>query len=362
MRDIATDLVAWAAAGETFAVATVVAVRGSAPREPGAALAVRADGTALGSVSGGCVEGAVYELARQVIAGGRPARQRYGFTSDDPFAVGLTCGGELEVFVQPVSADRDPGLVAALATGEPVALARVVDDSALAGRSVAVFADRHVGTVGAGLDELIVAEARAMLEQGRTGSRVLGCAPGAEVLVESWVRPPRMLVFGAVDFAAAVAGAGRFLGYHVVVCDARATFATRQRFPAADEVVVDWPHRYLARTPTDSRTVVCVLTHDPKFDVPVLTEALRRDVAYVGALGSRRTHADRLGRLRAAGLGEAELARLRSPIGLDLGARTPEETALSIAAEIVAVNRGGTGLPLAATDGPIHREPALSVH
>jgi xanthine dehydrogenase accessory factor len=163
-----------------------------------------------------------------------------------------------------------------------------------------------------------------------------------------------MLVFGAIDFAAAVARAGKFLGYRVTVCDARQIFATPARFPEADEVVVDWPHRYLARTPVDERTVICVLTHDPKFDVPLLEVALRTPAGYIGAMGSRRTHEDRLARLREAGLSTAELARLRSPIGLDLGARTPEETAVSVAAELIQLRWGGSGRPLTATSGRIH--------
>ncbi len=172
-----------------------------------------------------------------------------------------------------------------------------------------------------------------------------------------------MIVFGAIDFAAALVRVGKFLGYHVTVCDARPVFVTRARFPDADDIVVDWPHRYLRSTSADARTVLCVLTHDAKFDVPLLYEALRMPVVYVGAMGSRRTHADRERRLREAGLGERELARLRSPIGLDLGARTPEETALSIAAEIIATRHGGTGIPLTGAQTPIHRDagqPALS--
>nr|BBJ49209.1 hypothetical protein SAVMC3_18380 [Streptomyces avermitilis] len=165
-----------------------------------------------------------------------------------------------------------------------------------------------------------------------------------------------MIVFGAVDFAAALVRTGKFLGYHVTVCDARPVFATRVRFPEADDLVVDWPHRYLRDTPTDERTVLCVLTHDAKFDVPLLVEALRLPVAFVGAMGSRRTHEDRDRRLREAGLTPRELSRLRSPIGLDLGARTPEETALSIAAEIVAARRGGTGVPLTGSPTPIHHD------
>jgi len=178
------------------------------------------------------------------------------------------------------------------------------------------------------------------------------------VFVWSFAPKPRMLVFGAIDFAAAVARVGSFLGYRVTVCDARPVFATARRFPDADEVVVEWPHRYLQTEADagriDERTVLCVLTHDPKFDVPLLEVALRLPVAYVGAMGSRRTHEERLDRLREAGLSKEEIARLSSPIGLDLGARTPEETAVSIAAEIIAGRWGGSGEPLTETSGRIH--------
>jgi xanthine dehydrogenase accessory factor len=182
-----------------------------------------------------------------------------------------------------------------------------------------------------------------------------------EVFVASHAPKPRMLIFGAIDFAAALARQGAFLGYRVTVCDARPVFATAARFPAADEVVVDWPHRYLAtqaeQNAIDSRTAICVLTHDPKFDVPVLQVAVRLpQVDYIGVMGSRRTHDDRMGRLREVGLSEADLARLASPIGLDLGARTPEETAVSIAAEIIARRWGGGGRPLNEIEGRIHHE------
>jgi len=176
------------------------------------------------------------------------------------------------------------------------------------------------------------------------------------VMVESFAPRPRMLVFGAIDFAAAVASIGRFLGFHVTVCDARARFATPARFPEADEVVVDWPHRYLETTQVDARTAICVLTHDPKFDVPVLEVALATAAGYIGVMGSRRTHDDRLERLRERGVDEAALERLRSPIGLDLGARTPQETAVSIAAELIMQRHGGSGHPLRDIDGPIHHE------
>ncbi|MDX3663609.1 XdhC family protein [Streptomyces sp. ID05-26A] len=299
MRDLASTLLTW----DRFAVASVVAVRGSAPRPVGAAMAVGPSGEVIGSVSGGCVEAEVHDLACQVLASGVPALASFGYSDDTAFAVGLTCGGSLDVLVQ-----RDsPSLRAAL-------------EASVAGQPLSVRFEA----------------------EGR-------------VFTESWMPPPRLLVFGAIDHAAAVAEIGRFLGYHVTVCDARPVFATPERFPAAHSVVVDWPHRYLASTHTDSSTAVVVLTHDPKFDIPVLVEALSRPLAFVGALGSRRTHRERLARLRAEGVPEASLARLRSPVGLDLGGRSPAETAVSIAAELVAVRHGGTGLPLTSLTTPIHR-------
>ncbi|MCG8967660.1 XdhC/CoxI family protein [Streptomyces sp. CL12-4] len=370
MLDIAGELHRWIEEGREFAVATVVSVGGSAPRGPGAALAVDSEGTALGSVSGGCVEGAVYDLCTAALRDGETVRERFGYSDEDAFAVGLTCGGVIDVLITPVGSDSPSRAVfrAALSAAvrdEPAALARVVRGPAgLLGRALLVRADgSYEGGLGGHpeLDRTAVTETGALLDAGRTGTVGLSedgshCPGGLTLLVESRVPPPRMIVFGAVDFAAALVRAGKFLGHHVTVCDARPVFATWARFPEADEVVVDWPHRYLRGTPTDGRTVLCVLTHDAKFDVPLLTEALRMPVAYVGAMGSRRTHEDRERRLREAGLGEHELARLRSPIGLDLGARTPEETALSIAAEIVAARRGGTGLPLTGGAAPIHRD------
>jgi xanthine dehydrogenase accessory factor len=370
--DIAGELNRWEEEGRAFSVATVVAVGGSAPRGPGAALAVDSAGTAVGSVSGGCVEGAVYELCVQALKDGKAVFERFGYSDEDAFAVGLTCGGVIDVLVTPVGVDAaGRGVLAAAlsaaARGATAAVARVARGPAeLLGRAVLVHPDgSYEGSIGghAELDRTAVAEAGAMLDCGRTGTVDLSedgtrCPGGLTLLVESSVPPARMIVFGAIDFAAALVRAGKFLGYHVTVCDARPVFATRARFPEADDIVVDWPPRYLRQTATDGRTVLCVLTHDPKFDVPLLQVALRMPVSFVGAMGSRRTHRDRNRRLRAAGLGERELARLRSPIGLDLGARTPEETALSIAAEIVAARRGGTGLPLTGSGTPIHRSGA----
>ncbi|MEU6777420.1 XdhC/CoxI family protein [Streptomyces sp. NPDC046759] len=370
MLDIADELNRWVEQGRDFAVATVVAVGGSAPRQPGAALAVDSEGTAIGSVSGGCVEGAVYELCRQALEDGESVLERFGYSDEDAFAVGLTCGGIIDILVTPVRADGParPVVAAALAAavrGEAAAVARIVEGPAeLRGRALLVRPDgSYDGGFGARpeLDRAVAAEAGAFLDAGRTGTLETGeqgsrCGAPLTVLVESSVPAPRMIVFGAIDFASALVRVGKFLGYHVTVCDARPVFATRTRFPDADEIVVEWPHTYLERTEVDGRTVLCVLTHDAKFDVPLLKLALRLPVAYVGAMGSRRTHLDRNERLREVGVTELELARLRSPIGLDLGARTPEETALSIGAEIVANRRGGSGVALTGAHTPIHHD------
>ncbi|MCF3135089.1 XdhC family protein [Streptomyces olivochromogenes] len=372
MLDIAEELNRWVERGRDFAVATVVAVGGSAPRQPGAALAVDADGTAIGSVSGGCVEGAVYELCRQALQDGETVLERFGYSDEDAFAVGLTCGGVIDILVTPVRAadPARPVIAAALtaaARGEAAAVARIVSGPAdLVGRALLVRADgSYEGGLGGHpeLDRTVVGETGAFLDAGRTGTLEIGeqgsrCGAPLTVLVESSVPPPRMIVFGAIDFASALVRIGKFLDYRVTVCDARPVFATGARFPEADEIVVEWPHEYLARTDVDARTVLCVLTHDAKFDVPLLQLALRLPVAYVGAMGSRRTHLDRNERLREVGVSELELARLRSPIGLDLGARTPEETALSIASEIVANRRGGSGVSLTGAHTPIHHDAA----
>lgn len=389
MRDVLRELMAWYDVGETVGVGTVVATFQSAPRPPGASMLVGPAGDAVGSVSGGCVEGAVYDLAETVVASGEPVLQRYGVSDDDAFAVGLTCGGILDVWVEKVSRETFPELgdiAADIEAGRPVALATVIEhpDPAWLGRRLVVRPEgivrdetdpqpgsagaetsRTIGSLGsARADDAVRDDAIGLLAAGHNATLTYGPdgerrGEGMRVFVWAFAPKPRLLVFGAIDFAAAVARVGAFLGYHVTVCDARPVFATTSRFPDADEVVVDWPHRYLKAEHEagriDPRTVLTVLTHDPKFDVPLLEVALRLpDLAYVGAMGSRRTHDDRLVRLREAGLTEDEIARLSSPIGLDLGARTPEETAISIAAEIIAGRWGGTGERLAHTEGRIH--------
>ena len=398
MRDVLDELARWWDDGGSVGMATVIATWRSAPRPAGATMLVGPDGTAVGSVSGGCVEGAVYELATSVVADGTPVLQRYGVSDDDAFAVGLTCGGILDIFVERIDKTTFPafGVVAeAIRSSTPVAVvtcvaaargAKVaagaplieaqlppvpdgdvtVDPAGRLGRRMVVFSDRVDGTLGGGrIDDAVVDDVRGMLANGRTGTLHYGYdgeRRGDELtlFVASYHAPPRMIVFGAIDFAAAVTRVGAFLGYRVTVCDARPVFATKRRFPDAHEVVVAWPHRYLQAESDagrlDARTVVCVLTHDPKFDAPVLEVALRLPLAYVGAMGSRRTHDDRLARLREAGLTEGELSRLASPVGLDLGARTPEETAVSVAAEIIAARWGGSGERLAERAGRIHHD------
>ena len=363
MREVLPSLLAAFSRGETTAMATVVRTWRSAPRPAGASMLVTQGGEAVGSVSGGCVEGALYELGNQVIQSGEAQLETYGVSDDDAFAVGLTCGGILEVFVERVSPTtwpELPGIAHSVDSEEPVAVATVVRGPDHVGRHLVVRADRVEGSLGTQrLDDTVGADAVGLLESGTTGFLHYGpdgerLGSELEVFVASLSPAPRMYVFGAIDFSAALCRVGKLLGFHVTIVDARAVFATRKRFPEADEVVVDWPHRWLASQPVDPRTVICVPTHDPKFDVPALTAAVRTPAAYIGAMGSRRTHDDRAARLKEAGVTDDELSRIHSPIGLDLGARTPQETAISIAAEILQVRWGGSGASLTGSSGPIH--------
>jgi xanthine dehydrogenase accessory factor len=372
VREVLNPLLAeWQADG-VVGLATVVRTFQSAPRPAGASMLVTAGGEVVGSVSGGCVEGAVYELAAQVIEDGVPVLVRYGISDDDAFSVGLTCGGILDVFVEPISRQTFPQLAAVeqdIAGSVPVGVATVIEhpDPSRLGRHLVIRPHGFDGDLGSERANRAVGDdARGLLAAGRNSTLTYGPdgerrGEGMRVFVNSYAPRPRMLVFGAIDFAAALARLASFLGYRVTVCDARGVFATPARFPEADEVIVGWPHRYLAEQVeaglVDERTVVCVLTHDPKFDVPLLEVALTRGpFAYIGAMGSRRTHEDRLNRLREAGLAEADLAKLHSPIGLDLGSRTPEETAVSIAAEIIAAQWGGTGEQLGRLGDRIHHD------
>ncbi|MFJ2088953.1 XdhC family protein [Streptomyces sp. NPDC087901] len=366
MRHVIDQAAAWQRSGIRFAMATVVRTWGSSPHGPGASMLVSEGGRVVGSVSAGCVEAEVCAIAEDVLAGAAPVLERWGIGDEDAFAVGLTCGGTIEVLVREVGANVPLGRIAAdVAAGVPVALVTPVD-----GRGcLAVGGGGVSGSLGdPSADRAAALAAEGMLGRGANGLVASGdgaidgaadgaiCAPERALLVQSFAPRPRLLIFGAAEVARPLADVGATLGYRVTVCDARPAFVTGERFPRADDVVAERPDRWFRAHEdlVDAATAVCVLSHDPRFDVPVLALALRSRAGYVGAMGSRRTHEDRMARLRTAGATDAELARLRSPIGLDLGGRGPEEAAVSILAEIVAVRRGGTALPLTLRTGPVH--------
>lgn len=356
-QELFETLERWRGEGEEIALATLVGVQGSAPRRPGARLALTRSGRMAGSVSAGCVENDVFARALAVLDAGRPEVARYGISDEMAFAVGLSCGGSIEVLIEPFrptpawDAVRD-----AVGGGRPVGLALGVAPAALAGRALAVRPDgAAVGSLDPALDAAVADAARRALVEAGVQRLVLPFAGGeAEVFVEGLSPPLRLFVAGATQIAAALARLARPLGYRVVVADARSPFATPERIPDADAVLREWPDAVLARAGLDAACAVVVLTHDPKFDVPALAHALRSPAGYVGALGSRRTHARRREQLREAGISDAQLARLRAPIGLDLGGREPEEIALAILAEMQAVRHGRDGGALRDASGPIH--------
>ncbi|MET3721745.1 MULTISPECIES: XdhC family protein [unclassified Arthrobacter] len=420
MLDLIPSLRSWAStlAGGRFAVATIVAATGSSPRPVGTSMLVSESGAVLGSLSGGCVEGAVVALALDAMDDGGARLEAFGYSAADAFAAGLTCGGELDIHIQPVPLDSsahwpagsdiasDAGTEACVGAlraallqladvgpGEPVALVRRLDGG---GSTAIVIPDPatflvaeapelkallgFAGTTDVdegGRNYALPAQLGSLLRAGGTGLVQLGapamCPAGPDatprsgatepvtLLVESRLAPPRMLVVGANDFGAAIIPAGQLLGYHVTLVDARQAFASQARFAGADRVVLEWPHRYLgaeaAAGRVDQRTVVCVLTHDPKFDIPLLETALALDVAYVGAIGSRRSHLQRVDNLLDAGVPPERIAHLHSPIGLDLGAVTPAEVAVSVTAEVIASRRlAASCTPLRDTTGPIHHD------
>ncbi len=331
MRDVLDTLERWVSEGRRVATATVVGTEKSAPRDPGAVLAVSDQGEVAGSVTGGCVEPAVYEEAQEVLAGGEPRLLTYGIADEEAFEVGLPCGGTVYVFVDMLDPEILAGIRSAVAAELPVALTVPVSGSRIGGESL-VTPDATDESEGA-------AEVKRLLSRGENA--IVPTSDG-DVFVSSFTPRPRMYVFGAIDFASTVASVGKFLGYHVTVCDARAKFVTEERFPEADELVVEWPDEFLAKAPIDERTAICVLTHDEKFDVPILKTALGSPAGYIGAMGSRRTTEKRTARLLDEGVNEDNISRIHAPIGLKIGARTPEEVAVTIAAQIIEVFRAGT--------------------
>jgi xanthine dehydrogenase accessory factor len=339
-----------------WALATVVRQLRSAPRDIGTMMAVANDGTTIGNVSAGCVDAEVHAAAGNVLASGKAQLSTYGVSDERALAAGLSCGGAIEVLVTPAPA---PELVSRITSSiladEPVALLTVLSPENIQGSHLVVGADTTHGSLGDQHADRRAAElARAVVQS----SAATVVEDGETTYLVQWFLPrPSLLVFGAVAYAESISALGKLLGYRVVVCDARPVFATRERVPSADEVVVDWPHRYLGRVTVDDRTVILSLVHDEKFEISLLTLALRSPATYVGALGSRSTVRRRLEVLRASGLTKEELARLHAPMGLDLGARTAEETAVSIMGEVIASSSAGSGEPLGHRRGSIHRRP-----
>ncbi len=329
MKELFEDIDRWQARGERVAIATVVATRRSAPRPVGSKLAVSESGELAGSVSGGCVESDVYQRAREVMASGRPQFVTYGIADAQAWDVGLPCGGEIDVL---------RAAVFTLVEGEPL------------GRKLLVVEDGE--QLGDGPEEL----AALAPELIREATNQIVEAEGGRWFCEIVAPPPRLVVIGAVDTAEALCVSAKLLGWRTIVADARSRFATRDRIPSADELVVAWPEDALARIQPDHATAVVILTHDEKFDVPALKGALATEAFYIGALGSRRSQAERRERLREAGVEDAALERIQGPCGLDIGAESQAETALSILAEILAIRGGREGGPLKAARGRIHAQ------
>jgi xanthine dehydrogenase accessory factor len=349
MFEIADRLLGALGTGAPLAVATAVSISGSAPRTVGTSMAF--DGVAVfGSIAGGCVEGAVVGVCEEVLADGMSRTVEYGISDETAFGVGLSCGGQLRIHVQRVESDSAIAEQLRLAVdGQPAAIASVISSA-----SAATHTDTDAGAVATRFAARIDAERRARMVSGDSALGLVDCDETVlETFFEVAATPARMIIFGAMEFSTALSQAARVLGYRVTVCDPRSLFATAERFPDVD-VVVSWPTDYLTGTAVDERTVICVLSHDDRFDSDLVEIALAGPAAYVGAMGSRRTSDQRFADLRARGVSEQSLARLHSPIGLDVGASTPEETAVSILAEVIATRTAKPGVPLAATRGSIH--------
>ena len=356
MREILSHLDRWQRRAEEIALATVVNMHGSAPRPAGARLCVTRSGEMAGSVSGGCVESDVFERALRVLDDGRPALVHYGAADESGFDVGLVCGGSIDVLIEPFApTEAWQAVREAFERQRPAALCVGLAPDALLGRKLAVLVDGAcAGSVDPALDGPLAAEARRLLIEG--GATVLDLPWRGEegrVFVEAFPRRLRLFIVGATHTAVPLCRMARELGFCVTIVDPRSAFATEERFPEADELVRAWPDEAFDGTPLDATAYVVALTHDPKFDLPALARALRSEAAYIGALGSRATHERLKAQLRAQGFGEAELARIHTPVGLDIGGRTPEEIALSIAAEMVAVRRGRDGRPLSERRAPV---------
>lgn len=355
--------VEWLRAGRRVVSATLVDTVGSAPLDPGAEMLVDDALEIAGSVTGGCVEGALVAQAQDVLAGGPPRVAQYGVSDDQAADVGLMCGGTVHIFVHELFDEHAATLAVvddSRNDGRPVALATLLDGDS-AGAKLAVLEDSVVGTLAVSdlLDDSVSRDARGLLDEGLSAVRrysAKGEVMGSDlrVYVQAFASSPKMVIFGAIDFSAALAQIAGHVGYRVTICDARAAFVRSPRFERHAEVVVDWPDRYLAGQDLGPRDALLVFTHDAKFDEPALLSALTTGAGYIGAMGSRRTHAERSKRLLEAGMSKSDLARIASPCGLDIGARTPSETAIAVLAEILALRAKRKGGRLTHGTGPIH--------
>ncbi len=336
MIDLLPEIEEWIAAGQEVAVATVVRVAGSAPRPVGARMIISSEGRMAGSVSGGCVETTVYEEMMDLLQGGPPRLLHFGITEDMIWDVGLACGGTIDVFVQRFEPELAGAIARSAAAKEPSVLATVLAGQ---GMGASFLVDRHAA-VPAGPDEELAAAARQVLATRNEKGTIEAVGPDREVFFEAFLPAPLLIIIGGVHVAIPLTRFAKELGFAVVVADPRAKFANRERFPEADEVFQEWPDEALAHLTVDESTYIVLLTHDPKIDEPTLAAALKTPAAYVGAIGSRQTHAGRRERMAGWGVTADDLQRVYGPIGLDLGGRSPQETALAIIAEVVAVKNG----------------------
>jgi xanthine dehydrogenase accessory factor len=345
----------WVAQGKEVAVATVVRVQGSAPRPEGAKFLVSSEGDMEGSVSGGCVENDVFLHAQEVLRTGQPRVVSYGIADEEAFQVGLACGGTIQVFVERLTeADRVDQALRRFVDEERLgAVATVVSGPDTGARAVLDYdTGLLAGSLPGAVVDDVLADARSLMRNEQNLTLVYD---EREVFIETVAPAPRLVIFGAVHVAQPLVTMAKELGFHVTVSDARPAFTTRERFPEADEILVGWPDEVLEKLELDRRTYVVLLSHDARFEDPVLPVVLRSPARYVGAMGSRRTHARRLAKLQAAGLAEEQLGRIHGPVGLDIGAEQPAEVAVSILAEIIQVRYGsGTGEPLRGKEGRIH--------
>jgi xanthine dehydrogenase accessory factor len=358
--------IAWLAEERRVVQALLVEVEGSAPLPPGAMMVIDDQGNIEGSITGGCVEGAVVTEAEELLAAGSPAPARllrYGISDELAGTVGLMCGGIVHILVHELAgeaAEVERAVLEAHAAGRPAAVATLVDGDS-AGSRLAVIGDTLIGSLHDTdlLERNVAREAQGLLEEGKTTLRRFG-SDGAtlgddvRVHIRAYALPPQMWIIGAIDFSAALAPFASQIGYEVTITDARDRFARSRRFSAAASVKIGWPQDVMSEVELGPRDAVLVFTHDPKFDEPALIAALKTNAGYIGALGSRQTTSDRGERLRRAGVSEADLARIHAPCGLDIGSRTAEETAVSVLAEIIAARAERAGAPLRQTSGPIH--------